>query len=69
VKRRENMIKWSIAISLKNKTKRNNNDCNILIRRIVDEKPKNFHRINSYLFIGFERIRKIVFPSISLNKS
>ena len=39
------------------------------MRNIVDEKPRNFHRINSYLFIGFERIRNIVFPSISLNKS
>ena len=29
----------------------------------------NKKKINSYLLIGFERMRKIVFPSISLNKS
>jgi hypothetical protein len=35
----------------------------------VPEKPKNFPSIKSRLLIGFESIRKIVFHSISLNRS
>lgn len=33
------------------------------------EKPKNFHKINSYLFIGLDKIKKIVFQSISLKSN
>jgi hypothetical protein len=33
------------------------------------ENQRNFQTINSYLFIGFDKIKNIVFPSISLNKS
>lgn len=36
---------------------------------IAKEKPANFQRINSERLIGFESIKNIVFPSISLNKS
>jgi hypothetical protein len=36
---------------------------------MVAENHRNFQRINSYLFIGFDKIRKIVFHSISLNSS
>gem|GEM_PF-5255365 len=36
---------------------------------MVAENHKNFQRINSYLLIGFERMRNIVFHSISLYRS
>jgi len=54
---------------LKNKTIKNNNACNAIINMTVIEKPINFHIINSYLFIGLLKIRNIVLPSTSLNKS
>lgn len=40
-----------------------------IISKIAKEKPKNFHKINSYLLIGLDKIKKIVFPSISLKSS
>lgn len=43
--------------------------CNKTIKSMVAEKPKNFPSIKSCLLIGLERMRKIVFHSISLNKS
>jgi hypothetical protein len=69
VKISEKTIKLVIAISLKNKTIKNNNACNAIINMTVIEKPINFHIINSYLFIGLLKIRNIVLPSTSLNKS
>ncbi len=62
-------IKWSIGIDLNNNTQRNNNAWKNTITAIVPENPKNFQRINSYLPIGFDNIRKIVFPSTSLNSN
>lgn len=69
IKRSENNIKPSISIHLKYKTIKYKIDCKNVIKNITSQNPKNFHRINSYLLIGFESIKKIVFPSISLNKS
>jgi hypothetical protein len=36
---------------------------------ITHANQRNFHTINSYLLIGLLKIKKIVFHSISLNKS
>jgi hypothetical protein len=58
-----------ISISLIASTDKNRSDCTNIIRKIVAEKPKNFPIINSYLLIGLERIRKIVFHSISLKSN
>ena len=66
---REKLIKLVISISFINKTIKNNIDWNNIIKNIVAEKPSNFHKINSYLFIGLLRIKKIVLPSISLKSS
>jgi hypothetical protein len=54
---------------LKNNTPKNNIAWNNTIKNIVQLKPKNFHKINSYLSIGFDNIRKIVFHSISLKSN
>jgi hypothetical protein len=43
--------------------------CNKIINEIVAENQRNFHIINSYLFIGFDKIKNIVFHSISLKRS
>jgi hypothetical protein len=40
-----------------------------MIKNIVPLKPKNFPNINSYLLIGFDKIRKIVFHSTSLKSN
>lgn len=69
VKNKDITIRKVISISLKNKTNKNNNDCIAIIIAIINEKPKNFQIINSYLLIGFDIIRKIVFHSISLKRS
>jgi hypothetical protein len=69
VNRSENKMSFVISISLKKRTPRNKSDCARIIRRIVAENQKNFHKINSYLAIGLLKIRKIVFPSISLKRS
>lgn len=69
IKIKEKIIKLSIEIPLKYKTIKYKIDCKNVIKNITRENPKNFHKINSYLFIGFDKIRKIVFHSISLNKS
>lgn len=69
VKKSDHKISEVISMSLNNKTLRNTNDWNIIIRRIVREKPKNFPRIKSCLLIGLLKIRKIVFHSISRNNS
>ena len=58
-----------IGMALSHKTPRNKSDWNITISKIVAEKPKNFPSTNSYLAIGFERIRNMVFHSISLKSS
>ncbi len=63
------IIKWSISIHFMSITAKSKRDWKNTIIAIVAENPKNFQRINSYLPIGFDRIRKIVFPSTSLNKS
>lgn len=62
-------IKWSISISLKNKTQRKSKDSIKSITIIVSEKPIIFHNINSYLFIGLLNIKNIVFPSTSLKSN
>ncbi len=69
IKIKEKSIKISISIHLKYKTIKYKIDCKNVIRNITLENPKNFPKINSYLLIGFDKIRKIVFHSISLNKS
>lgn len=69
IKKRENNTKISIGIFFKNKTQRNKSDCKKVIIKITPANHKNFHTINSYLWIGLLKIKKIVFHSISLNKS
>lgn len=61
--------KNSICIELKYNTNKYNIDCKNVIRNIIKENHKNFHKINSYLFIGFESIKNIVLPSISLKSN
>lgn len=65
----ENIISKSIEIHVKNSIAKYKSDCKKVIRNITRENQKNFHKINSYLFIGFDRIKKIVFHSISLNNN
>lgn len=69
VNKSDQTISQLIGIDWNNKTKRNKRDWKKTIRNILAENPKNFHKIKSCLFIGFERIRNIVFHSISLNNS
>lgn len=69
IKTKENRTSLVISISFINKTIKNNNACNAKIREMHKENQINFQIINSYLFIGFDNIKNIVFPSISLNKS
>ena len=69
VNKREKNIKLVICMSLKNNTIKNKIDCNNIINKTVEEKPKNLPSINSYLFIGLLKIRKIVFHSTSLKRS
>jgi len=69
VKSRAHSMREFISIHWKNNTARYRRDCNPTIRAIVPENPKNFPRIKSCLLIGFESMRKIVFPSISLNSN
>lgn len=65
----ENIISGVISIHLKNKTHKYKTDCKNTIKDITNESHTNFHKINSYLLIGFDNIKNIVFHSISLNKS
>jgi len=69
VKNNDNSISFSIAIHLNNKTQIYKIDCKKTIKKITKLNHKNFHKINSYLFIGLDKIKKIVFQSTSLNKS
>ena len=69
VKSRENNINFVISISFKNKMIKNKIAWNKIIKKIFSENQKNFHKINSYLFIGLESIKKIVFHSISLKSN
>jgi len=69
VNSRAKSIKLVISISLIKRTIRNNIDCKNTIRNIVAENHRNFQSINSYLFIGLDKIKNIVFQSISLKSS
>lgn len=69
MKNNEYKTSESIGIDLKSKTIKNNNASRKTTINIQIENPKNFHKINSYLFIGLDKIRKIVFHSISLKRS
>jgi hypothetical protein len=69
VNKRAQSISPVTGIQLSSKTMIYNIDCNNTIKNIVPENPKNFPRMKSCLLIGLERIRKIVFPSISLNSN
>jgi hypothetical protein len=57
------------VIPLNKSTNKNNRDCTNTINAIVHVNHINLPRINSYLSIGFDKIRKIVFHSTSLNRS
>lgn len=69
VNNKENKINLVISKSFINNTTKNNIDWKNIIRNKVNENHKNFHKINSYLFMGLLNIRKIVFHSISLNNN
>lgn len=56
-------------IPLKNKTQIYKIDWNKTTKNITNEKPKNLPKINSYLFIGLDKIKNIVFPSTSLKSN
>lgn len=56
-------IHWKKSIHKKSKLSKK------VMKNITLEKPKNFQIIKSFLFIGLLKIKKIVFHSISLNKS
>lgn len=69
VKSKAKSIRESISIDLRNKSPKNTSDWTNMMTPITPENPRNFQRINSHLLIGFESIKKIVFPSISLKRS
>jgi len=69
VNNNDHNIRWVMTTPSNHNTAKNKSACNNTMRPIVAEKPKNFPRINSYRAIGLESIKKIVFHSISLNKS
>jgi hypothetical protein len=69
VKRSENTMRESIPIHLNRSRRRNTPDWRIVSIAIAKENQENFPKINSHLSIGFERIKNIVFPSISLKRS
>lgn len=69
VNRSENSIIASRGIDFAKHTHKNTSDWKRSMTPITHVNQRNFPRIKSHLLIGFERIRKIVFPSISLNSS
>ena len=69
MKIKEKTISFVISMSLKSKTHKNKTDCKNIIKNIVAENQKNFQRINSYLLIGLDNIKNMVFHSISLKRS
>jgi hypothetical protein len=69
VNKREKRMRLFISIPFIQSIRRNRIDWSKIIIPIVIENQRNFPSMNSCLLIGFERIRKIVFPSTSLNKS
>jgi len=58
-----------ISILLKNNIEIYISDWTRTITKTTKLNHKNFHNINSYLFIGFDNIKNIVFQSISLNNN
>ena len=66
---KDQSINFVISISFIKSINKNKKDCKTVINKIVIEKPKNFHKIKSVLVIGLLKFKKIVFHSISLNKS
>lgn len=69
VKKSVQSIREVISIPWLARTPRYTPDCNSIMSAITPRNPKYFHKIKSLLRIGLERIRKIVFPSISLKRS
>jgi hypothetical protein len=69
VNKREKRIREFISIHFIHNTINRSIDWKSMMSSIVAENHKNFQSINSYLFIGLESMRKIVFHSISLNRS
>lgn len=69
VKNSDQSIRSVIGSCLKNSIHKNKSAWKSVMRKTVAEKPKNFQSKKSWRLIGFESMRKIVFPSISLNKS
>ena len=65
----DQIMRELISIPWKNSTPKNNIVCAKTSKNIMKENPRIFPKINSYLLIGFERIKNIVFHSTSLNKS
>ena len=65
----ENRTIFVISTSFINNTPRKSNHWIKIMSEIVAENPRNFHIINSYLLMGFDNIRKMVFPSISLKSN
>ena len=69
MKNNEKSINLVISMSFIKITPKNKIACNAIIARIQRENHTNFHTINSYLLIGFDKIKNIVFHSISLNNN
>ncbi|MDR1988484.1 MAG: hypothetical protein LBQ24_07365 [Candidatus Peribacteria bacterium] len=65
----DQIIKLVISTFCHKSTTKNTTDSNKIIRKIINENHKILPKINSYLLIGFDKIKNIVFQSISLNNS
>jgi hypothetical protein len=65
----DQIIKFVISIFCQKSTPKKTIASNKTIRKIISENPRIFHKINSYLLIGFDKIKNIVFHSTSLKSN
>jgi hypothetical protein len=65
----DQIISLSITIHCNKSIVKNTIDSNKTIRKIINENHKIFPKINSYLLIGLDKIKKIVFQSTSLKSN
>ncbi|MDR2640981.1 MAG: hypothetical protein LBC61_06910 [Candidatus Peribacteria bacterium] len=65
----DQIIKLVISIFCQKSTHRNTIASSKINRNTINENQRIFHKINSYLLIGFDKIRNIVFHSTSLKSN